>query len=140
MCSLETSISTHPIHCEKGEFGVGLSSMGQNPKPLVEIPHRHSIDNRGSSEGIEQFKKAINDATFGRIGLVSSGEEVNRFKELGLIPPGELSNNEIVSTSQSSEEVQSTGVLQGGHTGDSEVYVIWTLEWVGSKDLRRRLG
>lgn len=72
--------------------------------------------------------------------MVSSGEEVNRFKELGLIPPGELSNNEIVSTSQSREEVQSTGVLQGGHTGDSEVYVIWTLEWVGSKDLRRRLG
>ena len=66
--------------------------------------------------------------------------QTHPFDTPSLIPPRELSNNEIVSTSQSSEKVQSTGVLQGGHTEDSEVYVIWTLEWVGSKDLLRRLG
>lgn len=54
--------------------------MGCNPKPLVEIPHRHPIDNREKSRGVEQAKEAISNAKLGQIRLASLGEEGDRFQ------------------------------------------------------------
>lgn len=44
------------------------------------------------------------------------------FRGIGFIQHRELPHNEIVLTSQDSEEMRSTSVLHGRHTRDIEIY------------------
>lgn len=118
---MEAHIPNHHRQCEDWTPGAGPSSVRVNSELVVEISHRHATNLRSRSEGIKQAKKAIGDATLGRIQLVGSREESNRLQGNNISTFGELSYNEIVSNFQISQEMRSPGLLQRGSSGDIEL-------------------
>ena len=53
--------------------------------------------------------------------MVGSGEESGRHQRGNVVPHGELSKNEALSTPNLSAKVRPPGVLQRGHNGYTEV-------------------
>lgn len=120
--SREASIPNHPRQHQNWEPRSGPSSMGVNTQPTVEVPHRHSGDNRGGGCDLEQAKKTFGSAALGRIGLVGSGKASDRLKGVSINTYGELSHNENDSIPHDNPELRPLALLQGGHCGDSEVH------------------
>ena len=89
---------------------------------MVEIPHGHSSNFLGSSEGAEQAKMAISRAPLGRIRLVNPGKETGGFSRNGYDAYGELSNTEVDPNHGPSVAVRCSPMLQGGYPGHSKVY------------------
>nr|POE62352.1 hypothetical protein CFP56_44226 [Quercus suber] len=91
------------------EPSFGSPSMGENSKPVVEIPHRHSVDLRKGSPGVEQAKAAISSAPLGRIELAGPREESDRFQGVSFNTHEECTYDEVSLDSQPS---QKTGGIQ----------------------------
>lgn len=72
---MEAHLPNHPIQRNNRESPTRSLGMGKETKYLVEISHRHAVDFREGSSGVEQAKATIGNAPLGRIGVVSSGEE-----------------------------------------------------------------
>ena len=76
---MEASLPNNSDQCENRELGSGPSSVGNNTKFVMEIPHRHATNFGSRIRGVEQAEKAISDAALGRIRMAGSGKEGNRF-------------------------------------------------------------
>ena len=57
--------------------------MGPNSQPMVEVPHRHPLDNEEGRRSLEQAKETISSASLGRIGVANLGQEGHRFQRDG---------------------------------------------------------
>ena len=96
------------------------SSMGENPKSVVEIPHGHSVNIRKGSLGVEQAKATISCAPLRQIGLACWREESDQFQGVDISTHGECTYVEVVPDSQPSQEVRSSSLLQRRDSGDIE--------------------
>lgn len=120
--SLEKFVSLDNNEFQKWGFGAESSSLEHNPKSLVEIHHRHAIDNEGGSHDVERAKKAIGGTALERIGMAGAREEGHRLQGDGLGAHGQLPNVEAVPDSNPSAEIRSPHLLQGRNSWDSEIH------------------
>nr|POE73168.1 hypothetical protein CFP56_58664 [Quercus suber] len=67
--SREAHPPNHPIQRNNRESLAGSLGMGKDTKSLVEISHKHAVDFREGSSGVEQAKATIGNAPLGRIGV-----------------------------------------------------------------------